>query len=82
MKFDKSYDQAPAISLAIKNGKFAAYAYKENREDPNDPNNPKVKSFTIVLQQPATDDLEFAWTALNIKDAKTAEIALPPPQNP
>jgi hypothetical protein len=70
--FDKPYDQSPVISLAIKNGQFAQYAYSEIKVNPNDPTS-KIKGFKILLQQATTTDLEFSWTALSIKDPRTAQ---------
>ncbi len=76
--FDKPYDKPPVISLGIKNGRFAQYAYTEIKEDPTDPNNLKIKGFKIILSAPANEDIEFAWTALSIKDAKTAQAPTGP----
>jgi hypothetical protein len=61
--FDKPYAQVPAVTVNIKNGQFAQYAYKDLDQN----------GFTIILAQPATGDVEFAWTALSIKDARTAQ---------
>lgn len=61
VKFKKPFDKPPIVTLTIKNGLFDRYAYKDLKED----------GFTIVLEQPATHDTEFAWTAWSIQDART-----------
>jgi hypothetical protein len=79
VRFVKVYDTAPSIGLTIKNGKFAKYSYQELRqEDDQSPDFNKVIGFKIVLDQVATEDIEFAWTAFGIIDAQTTQVALPP----
>ena len=59
--FDRPYSQIPVVTLNVKNGQFAQYAYKDLTQN----------GFTIVLKDPATTDVEFAWSALSVKDAQT-----------
>ena len=68
VKFDKPYAQVPAVTVNIKDGQFVAYSYKDLMPE----------GFTIVLKEPAASDLEFAWTALSIKDAQTAQAPTGP----
>ncbi len=64
VKFDKPYEDTPVVTVNIKNGKFAQFAYDDLSK----------KGFTIVLPEDATEDIEFAWTAVSVKDAKTVEL--------
>lgn len=63
VKFTRPYESLPVVTLSIKNGVFAQYSYKDLTAD----------GFTIVLSQPATESTEFAWTALSINGAVTAQ---------
>jgi hypothetical protein len=71
--FDKPYDEPPSISLTNKNGNFVDFAYEEIKQDPTDPTNRTVIGFAILLKEPASADLEFAWTAFSIKDAQISQ---------
>ena len=62
VKFTKPYADKPVVNLTVKNGLFIDYAYKDLDED----------GFTIVLSQPTEEDVEFAWSAVAVKDVKTA----------
>ncbi len=64
VKFDKPYEDTPVVTVNIKNGKFAQFAYDDLSK----------KGFTIVLPEDATEDIEFAWTAVSVKGAKTVEL--------
>ncbi len=64
IKFEKPYAQPPVINLTRKNGIFVNYAYKDL----------KPESFKIVLEEPATESIEFAWSALQVKDVKTTQV--------
>jgi hypothetical protein len=72
--FDKPYERSPVISLAIKNGQFAQYAYSEIKVDPNDSTDTKIQGFKILLQQPVAYDVEFSWTALSVKDPRVSRV--------
>ncbi len=70
VKFPKAYkDAVPIVAVNIKNGQFAPFAYKDLTKN----------GFKIVLDKPATTELEFAWTALQIKDPETTQTP-PTPQ--
>lgn len=60
--FDEPYTQPPVVTLTVKNGQFVQYAYTDLTPE----------GFTIILSQPATADVEFSWTALQIDGAKVA----------
>ncbi len=60
--FDEPYAQPPVVTLTVKNGQFVQYAYTDLTPE----------GFTIILSQPATADVEFSWTALQINGAKVA----------
>lgn len=68
--FKKEYADTPVVTASIRNGQFAQYAIKEL--DP--------KGFTIVLKDPAENETQFTWTALSVKDAKTAQVLPAPSQ--
>lgn len=70
IEFDKPYEDTPVVTVNIKNGKFAQFAYDDLTKD----------GFTIILPEIATEDIEFAWTAVSVKDAKTVDVPLPPSQ--
>lgn len=77
VKFTKPYDISPSVSLAVKNGKFVSYSYEEVKEEQEtSPNFGKVIGIKILLEEPADFDVEFSWTALSIKEAKTSELPL------
>lgn len=61
IKFKKRYDKPPVVTVNNKNGLFIRYAYKDLNED----------GFVIVLEQPAANDAEFAWSAWSVQDART-----------
>lgn len=61
VKFTKPYESVPVVTLNVKNGSFVQYAYKDLTPE----------GFKIVVKDPATQDIEFAWTALSIKEART-----------
>jgi len=67
VKFDETYSSLPVVTVNIKNGKFATYSYKDLTKD----------GFTIILKDIANEDVEFSWTALSVKDARTADVPLP-----
>ncbi len=69
VKFAQPYETLPVVTVNIKNGVFTKYVYADLTPE----------GFKIKLEKPATQDIEFAWTALSIKDAKTAEVPPPPP---
>lgn len=60
--FDEPYAQPPVVTLTVKNGQFVQYAYTDLTPE----------GFTIILSQPASADVEFSWTALQIDGAKVA----------
>ncbi|MBX4201417.1 hypothetical protein KW803_00775 [Candidatus Saccharibacteria bacterium] len=64
--FAKPKNSVPIVNIGIKNAQFANYAYKDLTKD----------GFAIVLKDPAADDIEFSWSAISVKDAKTADIPL------
>jgi hypothetical protein len=61
--FDRPYSQVPVVTVNVKNGQFLQYAYKDLTEN----------GFTIVLKDPAVAGVEFAWTALSVKDAEVSQ---------
>ncbi|MCW1908480.1 MAG: hypothetical protein KIH63_004025 [Candidatus Saccharibacteria bacterium] len=64
VKFARPTDEVPpVVTVSVKNGRFIAHAYKDLTKD----------GFTIVLNEPATEDTEFSWTALTITDPKLSE---------
>ncbi len=65
--FSKPFATPPIVTVSIKNGQFVDYAYKDLTE----------KGFTIVLKDKATADIEFAWNALSVKDAKLSGTQQP-----
>jgi hypothetical protein len=69
VKFDKPYEQTPVVVVSLKNGLFAQYSYTELTPE----------SFKIVLPKPATEQLDFSWFALSVKDAKTVAVPTPSP---
>ncbi len=71
IKFEKPYDDTPVVTVNIKNGKFAQFAYDDLTKE----------GFTIILPEDATQDIEFAWTAVSVKDAKTIDVPVPPVKN-
>jgi hypothetical protein len=61
VSFSKPYAQAPIVSLSLGGGKFAQYSY----------NNVTADGFDIVLASPATEDLQFTWTAISVNNPNT-----------
>ncbi len=59
--FSKPYAQAPIITLNLGGGKFAQYSY----------NNVTPDGFDIVLALPATESLQFTWTAISVNNPNT-----------
>ncbi|MBP7806995.1 hypothetical protein KA047_00675 [Candidatus Saccharibacteria bacterium] len=70
IEFEKPYEDTPVVTVNIKNGKFAQFVYDDLTRE----------GFTIILPEGATEDIEFAWTAVSIKDAKTTDVPLSPAQ--
>lgn len=66
IEFEKPYEDTPVVTVNIKNGKFTQFAYDDLDEE----------GFTIILSEDATEDIEFAWTAVSVKDAKTVDVPL------
>lgn len=61
VEFEKPYSSTPVISLNVKNGQFVDYVYKDLDQE----------GFTILLKDSPASNIEFSWTAFEIKDAKT-----------
>jgi hypothetical protein len=77
IEFTKPYDTPPSISIAVKNGKFVRYSYQAKKEENQlSINYGKVVGFKILLEETATTDVEFSWTAFSIKDPRNAETQL------
>jgi hypothetical protein len=70
--FDTPYAQPPVVTVSVNNGKFVTYTYKDLTPE----------GFTIVMKDPATEQVNFAWTAWDIKDVKTSQVPLPPKLKP
>lgn len=62
--FEQEYATPPIINVSVGNGAFAAYSYE----------NVTTTGFDIVLATPATQNIEFSWIALSVKDAVTSEV--------
>jgi hypothetical protein len=62
VKFKTPYENAPIVTAAVINGQFVSYTIDQVTKD----------EFIIKLQDPATTDLEFSWTALGANDPQTA----------
>ncbi len=58
--FSRDYDNNPVVSVNVGNGKFVQYAYRDL----------STTGFTIVLKEPATEQIEFSWIALDINDPR------------
>lgn len=71
VKFDKPYEDTPVVTVNVKNGKFVQYAYDDLTEE----------GFTIILPEVATEDIEFAWTAVSVKEARTIKVPVQPTSN-
>src|SRR3990167_9437351 len=63
VEFDQPYADKPVVTVNVNDGQFVQYAYKDLT----------VNGFTIILKDPATQDTNFSWTALSVKDAKTVQ---------
>jgi hypothetical protein len=70
VKFDQSLAQTPVVNvtMAVESGKEQSvldqnYVYLIT--------NKSVNGFTIVLNKTAVDNVEFSWTALSVKEART-----------
>jgi|GEM_PF-2845916 len=61
--FTKPYTNVPVISVTLGNGQFASYSYANVTTD----------GFDIVLPTPATQDLNFSWTATAVTNAVTTD---------
>jgi fibronectin-binding autotransporter adhesin len=61
VSFTKPYAQPPIVNISLGGGKFAQYSY----------NNVTADGFDIVLANPASEDLEFTWTALSVNGPNT-----------
>jgi hypothetical protein len=61
VKFDKPFETNPVVTMSVRNGLFVQYAYKDL----------STEGFKIILPEPSEQDVEFAWTALSVKDART-----------
>ncbi|HLG91193.1 MAG TPA: hypothetical protein VI336_03500, partial [Candidatus Saccharimonadales bacterium] len=64
VKFKEPFEHPPVVTLNVKNGLFAQYTYKDLTEE----------GFKIVLKDPLEEDVEFAWTALAVKDARLVHV--------
>ncbi len=62
VEFTKPYAQPPVITISLGGGKFASYSY----------DNVTANGFDIVLENPATQELKFSWTATSVHDVRTA----------
>ncbi len=69
VKFDRPYDQTPVVVVSLKNGLFEQFSYKDAT----------TTGFTIVLPKAATEELDFSWYAVSVKDAKTTALPTPSP---
>ena len=71
--FTEPFDTSPSVSLTVKNGRFVKYSYEEIKEESEESSNyGKVIGIRIMLEQAATTDIEFSWTAMSIRDPKIA----------
>lgn len=70
VNFVGTYANAPIVSAAVTNGKFAAYTV----------DNVTAGGFDIKTQVPALDNLTFSWTAIGVNSPQTASN--PPPITP
>jgi hypothetical protein len=68
VSFKKPYGNAPIITVSLGNGQFATYSYSSVAAD----------GFDIVLQAPASQELQFSWTATPVTSAVTSEQAVSP----
>jgi hypothetical protein len=59
--FTTPYASNPVVSVSDNDGQFTSYSYK----------NLSTTGFTIVIPQPAAQDINFSWTALSITNATT-----------
>jgi hypothetical protein len=59
--FSKPYTDTPVITVSLGDGKFATYSYREVT----------AGGFEIILQNPASEDLTFTWTATAVNGAQT-----------
>ncbi|MCE7936975.1 hypothetical protein DYH10_04295, partial [Candidatus Saccharibacteria bacterium CPR2] len=61
VQFEKPYQETPVVNITPYNyGKFVV----TNRDS---------QGFTIVIESPQAEDVEFGWMAIPVKDAKTHE---------
>jgi hypothetical protein len=63
VKFTRAYDSEPVVSVNVRDGQFVSYTYKDLTKE----------GFTIIIKDPATQDITFAWTALHIDNAQTQQ---------
>jgi hypothetical protein len=61
VSFTKPFAQIPIVSVSLTDGKFAQYSYK----------NVTTEGFDIVLNLPATEQLQFSWIALSVTNPNT-----------
>jgi hypothetical protein len=63
VSFSKPFKQMPIVSLSLSDGKFAQYSYSNVTAD----------GFDIVLNLPASEDLQFSWIALDVAAPVTSQ---------
>jgi hypothetical protein len=57
VNFSKAYQQTPVVTISLGQGKFARYTY----------DNLTSNGFDIILDEPASADYRFSWTALSVQ---------------
>ncbi|MCB9823024.1 hypothetical protein H6800_02010 [Candidatus Nomurabacteria bacterium] len=62
IEFTSDYPHVPVVTVSVNDGQFVTYSYKDLTQS----------GFTIVIKDPAVNDINFSWTALSVKDAKNA----------
>ena len=55
--FKKPYQNTPIVTLSLGGGKFDSYSYQ----------NVTSEGFEIILKEPATEELSFSWTAMQVE---------------
>lgn len=72
VSFDTEWEVVPIIQITMvytgKDGKVTDFFDAKYRSVVKDADG---EGFTILLNQKATDEVKFAWTAIQVKDAKT-----------
>ena len=61
VNFDRPYEQLPVVTVNVRDGQFVDYAYKDLTSN----------GFTIVLKDPAEQNVQFAWTAMSVQNPST-----------